>query len=85
MSLPDSNPRKRRNTGTRPFPYEHEGRGPRCLACNEPRWMHPDGLTDQNPSKRPDDDLTIVVGVLFAIALAISVIFMFALEVWSVL
>jgi hypothetical protein len=37
----------------RPFPHKHEGSGPRCLACNEPRWMHPDGLSESNPSKRP--------------------------------
>jgi hypothetical protein len=32
-----------REQGTRPFPHEFEGQGKRCLACNEPKHMHPGG------------------------------------------
>lgn len=28
------------SAGTRPLPHDHEGRGPRCLACGETRARH---------------------------------------------
>lgn len=46
---PWSQIKHKRDKGTRSFPHQHEGQGPRCLACGNPRSMHPDGKVHYRP------------------------------------